>query len=87
MTVLELTHPRPDIAVITNVSAGVAPIAWGAMIDLLDDEVFSTGGVVWTRYSVYFACVAVLGGLGLLAFRLLRDPAPAAPPCVPPASA
>src|SRR5690606_22958426 len=71
--------------VITNVSAGLVPIGWGIMIDAIGPRTLTMGGVVWNRYSFYFAAVTALGLLGLAAARWLHEPpAQDASACPPP---
>lgn len=61
-------------AVATNVTQGVAPIAWGLMIDAIGDYEGVGLGISWNRYSLFFAAVAGVMLLGLAATRRLREP-------------
>jgi MFS family permease len=54
--------------VISGLGLGGAPIVWGAMLDALGSLEVAAGGWSVNRYSVYFAA---LGGLALLARRLV----------------
>jgi MFS family permease len=73
-------------SVITNVTAGLVPIAWGALIDAIGDYTLQTGGIVWNRYGFYFAAVAAVAILGLISARLLPEPTSPPTACPVPAT-
>lgn len=56
-------------SVIANVILGLAPVAWGLVIDLIGDRHFLFAGVDWNRYSIFFALVLLVF---LVAFALVR---------------
>ena len=55
-----------------NVTLGLAPIAWGLLIDAVGTHSPIWLGLAWNRYTVFFAAAA-------LAFTITLDPRAAAP--------
>jgi MFS family permease len=61
-------------SVISNVTLGLSPIAWGLLIDAVGVRAWRWAGVEWNRFSVFYAAVGLvfLGMLGLA--RRLMEP-------------
>lgn len=80
--------------VISSLGLGVAPVAWGAVLDALRDREINAGGVALDHYAVYFGALVALavidrllvrglheGGAGLeSALPAAVEPRPVAPP-------
>lgn len=58
-----------------NLVQGIAPILWGLLIDALGPLNVRWHGLVWNRFSVFFAAVAVVFLLALALSRRLHEPA------------
>jgi MFS family permease len=60
-------------SVVNNVTLGVAPIAWGLLIDAVGDSRSRFLGLEWNRFTVFFAgALAAYAATVLLARRLLE---------------
>jgi len=59
---------------ISNVTLGLAPIAWGLLIDAVGARAPIWLGVVWNRYSVFFAAAALAFAVALALSRRLHEP-------------
>jgi len=59
---------------IGNVTLGLAPIAWGLLIDAVGARSPMWLGVVWNRYSVFFAAAALAFTVTLALARRLHEP-------------
>jgi MFS family permease len=57
-----------------NVTQGLAPIAWGMMIDAIGEHEILWLGISWNRFSLFFMGVAVVIIGALLASRRLEEP-------------
>ncbi len=51
---------------IVNVAAGASPLIWGLLLETIGQHRSTMGSLQWNRYSIYFACGALLA-LPLLA--------------------
>jgi len=72
--VLGRNHFFALYSVIGNVTLGLAPIAWGLLIDAVGARSPVWLGLAWNRYTVFFAATA-LAFLGTLACaRRLHEP-------------
>lgn len=61
-------------SVVGNVTLGLAPIAWGLVIDAVGERSPMWLGVEWNRYTVFFAGVALTVALTLVVSRRLEEP-------------
>lgn len=61
-------------SVVSNVTLGLAPIAWGVLIDAMGPRAPRLFGLQWNRYTVFFggAAVAFLILLGVI--QRLHEP-------------
>ena len=65
------SHFFAFFTVITSLCLGISPIFWGACIDLMASFQRTTGGYEWNRFSVYFACLAAMCAVALIASAFL----------------
>lgn len=61
-------------SVVSNVALGLAPIFWGVLIDTVGTRQPEWLGLVWNRYTVFFAATAVVFILTLALERRLEEP-------------
>jgi MFS family permease len=61
-------------SVVANVVLGIAPIAWGLIIDLVGERAPVWLGLSWNRFSVFFGAVAVCWCITLMLSRRLHEP-------------
>jgi MFS family permease len=61
-------------SVIGNVTLGLAPIAWGLLIDAVGHRSGTSGGLLWNRYTVFFAAVALACVVTIGLARRLDEP-------------
>jgi MFS family permease len=61
-------------SVVTNVTLGLAPIAWGVLIDAVGNHAPHWLGLEWNRFTVFFAAVAVAFAVTFLVSRRLDEP-------------
>lgn len=61
-------------SVIGNVTLGIAPIAWGLLIDAVGAHAPVWLGIEWNRFTVFFAAVAVAFLVTLASARRLDEP-------------
>lgn len=61
-------------SVVSNVVLGLAPVAWGLLIDAVGDRSPACLGLSWNRYTVFFAAVALAWMLTLALARRLEEP-------------
>jgi len=61
-------------SVVSNVVLGIAPIAWGMVIDLVGERSPMWLGLSWNRYSVFFGAVALCWVVTMLLGRRLHEP-------------
>jgi MFS family permease len=61
-------------SVVGNVTLGLAPIGWGLLIDAVGARSPVWLGLAWTRYTIFFAAVAVLYLITLCLARRLDEP-------------
>jgi MFS family permease len=57
-----------------NVTLGLAPIAWGLLIDAIGKHSRTWLGVDWNRYTVFFAAAALSFTITLALARRLHEP-------------
>jgi MFS family permease len=61
-------------SVIGNVTLGVAPIAWGLLIDAVGERAPLWLGLAWNRYTVFFAAAGIAAVVTLFIARRLDEP-------------
>lgn len=61
-------------SVVTNVTLGLSPIAWGVLIDTLGSRSPVWLGLEWNRYAIFFSGAAAAFGVALLLARRLEEP-------------
>lgn len=61
-------------SVTTNVTLGLAPIAWGVLIDAVGERRPVWFGMEWNRFTVFFALAAVAFAVTFLLSRRLEEP-------------
>lgn len=61
-------------SVITNVTLGLAPIAWGVLIDAIGVRRPLWLGLEWNRYTVFFALAALAFAVTFVLSRRLDEP-------------
>ncbi len=61
-------------SVIASVAQGLAPIAWGMLIDAIGPRHGAWLGLDWNRYSIFFAAVAALFIAAFVLARRLEEP-------------
>ena len=57
-----------------NVTLGLAPIAWGLLIDAIGHHSTNWLGITWNRYTVFFAAAAFSFTITLALARRLHEP-------------
>jgi MFS family permease len=57
-----------------NVTLGLAPIAWGLLIDAIGHHSSNWLGITWNRYTVFFAAAALSFTITLTFARRLHEP-------------
>src|SRR6266487_815337 len=61
-------------SVVNNVALGLAPIAWGLLIDAVGGRSAVWLGVEWNRFTIFFAAAAVAFAVALALSRKLDEP-------------
>jgi MFS family permease len=61
-------------SVVTNVILGLAPIAWGLLIDAIGTRSLRWLGLDWNRFTVFFLGAALAFALTLMVSRRLDEP-------------
>jgi MFS family permease len=61
-------------SVVANVTLGLAPIAWGVLIDAVGTRAPVWLGIEWNRFTVFFAAAAVAFTVMLVLTRRLDEP-------------
>jgi MFS family permease len=61
-------------SVVNNVTLGVAPVAWGLLIDAVGTRAPVWLGLSWNRFTIFFAAAAVAYLFTLLLSRRLHEP-------------
>lgn len=64
-------------SVLLSVTQGLAPVAWGLMIDAVGPRAPRWLGVEWNRYTIFFAATALVVAATLPLARRLDEPAAA----------
>jgi len=59
---------------IGNVTLGLAPIGWGLLIDAIGNRSPIWLGLVWNRYTIFFAAAALAFAVSLALARRLHEP-------------
>ena len=59
---------------IGNVTLGMAPVAWGLLIDAVGSRAPMWGGLLWNRYTVFFAATALAFMATLTLARRIHEP-------------
>jgi MFS family permease len=68
------THFFAIYSVIGNVTLGLAPIAWGLLIDAVGTHSGSRLGIEWNRHTVFFASSAFFFLVSIVLARRLHEP-------------
>ena len=61
-------------SVVASVTQGLAPIAWGILIDAVGMRHAGWGGLDWNNFSIFFAAVGVVFIVALVLARRLEEP-------------
>jgi MFS family permease len=61
-------------SVVANVSLGLAPIAWGLLIDAVGKSSPHWLGITWNKFSVFFAAAMTSFAVALILARRLEEP-------------
>jgi MFS family permease len=61
-------------SVINNVALGLAPIAWGLLIDAVGGRNGMWLGLEWNRFTIFFAAAGVAFAIALVLSRRLEEP-------------
>jgi MFS family permease len=61
-------------SVVTNVSLGLAPIAWGGLIDAASQYAPNWLGLQWNHYTLFFALAGMAFAVTFLLVRRLDEP-------------
>lgn len=61
-------------SVLSNVTLGLAPIAWGLLIDAVGDHALRWLGLEWNRFTVFFAAAAAAFAVTFGVARKLEEP-------------
>lgn len=61
-------------SVVSNVALGLAPIAWGLLIDAVGNRTPVWLGLEWNRYSIFFSAAAAVFAVTLASTRKLEEP-------------
>jgi len=61
-------------SVVSNVTLGLSPIAWGLLIDAVGVHSPVWLGLEWNRYTIFFAGAALVFGVALMLARRLDEP-------------
>ncbi len=61
-------------SVLNNVTLGIAPIAWGLLIDAVGERAPHFLGLVWNRFTVFFAGASLAYLVTLILSRRLDEP-------------
>jgi MFS family permease len=61
-------------SVVGNVTPGLAPIAWGLLIDAVGNRSALWLGLEWNRYTIFFAAAAIAFLTTLALARRLHEP-------------
>jgi MFS family permease len=72
--VMGRTHFFAIYSVVSNVTLGVAPIAWGLLIDAVGSRSPVWMGLEWNRYTIFFAAACLAFVVTILFTRRLEEP-------------
>ena len=72
--VMGRNHFFAAFSVAANVAQGLAPIAWGILIDAIGPRHGAWLGLDWNRFSIFFAAVAVMFVAAFALSRRLEEP-------------
>jgi MFS family permease len=61
-------------SVLSNLALGLAPILWGLLIDSVGEREFEWLGLLWNRYTVFFAAAALVFATTFMLARGLEEP-------------
>jgi MFS family permease len=61
-------------SVVNNVTLGIAPIAWGLLIDAVGSRSPQWLGLAWNRFTIFFAAAALAYLISLFLVRRLHEP-------------
>ncbi|MDQ6632925.1 MAG: MFS transporter, partial [Verrucomicrobiota bacterium] len=61
-------------SVIGSLTLGLSPILWGLFIDLIGPIHFVATGIIWNRYSIFFAAVALAFCAAIFLAAKLEEP-------------
>jgi MFS family permease len=72
--VMGRSHFFALFSVVANLTLGLAPVAWGLVIDAFGPRQFHWRGIELNRFSLFFACVLLVFLLALVLCRRLHEP-------------
>jgi MFS family permease len=72
--VMGRNHCFAIYSVVANVTLGLAPIAWGLLIDAVGKRQLVWLGLSWNRYTVFFASTAMTFLVTLVLARRIEEP-------------
>lgn len=69
------SHFFAMFSVVGNLTLGLAPVAWGLIIDAFGDRQWQWQGIELNRFSFFYLCVLLVFGLALALCLRLEEPA------------
>ena len=72
--VMGRNHFFAIFSVVASVTQGLAPIAWGIIIDAIGARRWGWAGLDWNSFSIFFAAVGVVFVVALVLARRLEEP-------------
>ncbi|MEI7728856.1 MAG: MFS transporter [Verrucomicrobiota bacterium] len=72
--VMGRSHFFAIYSVTTSLALGTAPVGWGMLIDALGQRDYLWLNLHWTRFTLFFAAIAVVMFIALILSRRLEEP-------------